>query len=269
MSRTKRSYDLLMKLWPLGKIGNLLADTPLLSPLLRRCYSGEENEAIIIPVQETVRGTESLVLPLPLLEPLIARASARTILHECLCRRGEGCRAFPHDIGCLFLGEGAARIEAALGRPAALDEALDHVQAAMAAGLVPLVVHAAFDAWMLGIPYKRMLAICFCCDCCCSVRQGLRLGPSAFWETVVRLPGLEVIVNDDCAGCGTCVQVCPAGAVQVVGGRAQITEACKGCGRCVAACPGRAITLQLAERVDVVAQLLARVEARTDIRSIS
>jgi UDP-glucose 4-epimerase len=258
-----------MKLWPLGKIGNLLADVPLLSPLLRRYYSGDENEAIIIPVQETVRGTESVVLPRPLLEPLIASASARSILNECLCRRGEGCSVYPLEIGCLFLGEGAAQIDAALGRPAGRDQALDHVQQAIAAGLVPLVVHAAFDAWMLGIPYKRMLAICFCCDCCCSVRQGLRLGPPAFWETVIRLPGLKVVVSEDCTGCGTCVQVCPARAVRLVAGRAAITEACKGCGRCVAACPGGAIAMHLAKEVDVVAQLLARVEARTEIRTIS
>jgi UDP-glucose 4-epimerase len=254
-----------MKLWPLGKIGDRLANAPLLSPLLRGCYGADGNEAIIIPVQEAVRGTESVVLPLSLLGPLIERASARTILNECLCRRGEGCRTYPRDIGCLFLGEGAAQIDAAVGRPVDEGEALDHARRAMNAGLVPLVVHAAFDAWMLGIPYKRMLAICFCCDCCCSVRQGLRLGPPAFWETVVRLPGLKVVVGQDCTGCGTCLEVCPAAAIDVIGGRAQVGEACKGCGRCVAACPNGAITMQLSEEVDVLARLLARVEARTEI----
>jgi len=265
MSRRKRSYDLLMRLWPLGKIGDRLANAPLLSPLLRGCYGADENEAIIIPVQEAVRGIESVLLPLALLGPLVRRASARTILNECICRRGEGCNIYPHEIGCLFLGQGAAQIDSALGRPVGEVEALDHAQRAMDAGLVPLVVHAAFDAWMLGIPYKRMLAICFCCDCCCSVRQGLRLGPPAFWDTVVRLPGLEVVVGEGCTGCGTCVEVCPAAAVELIGDRAQVGEACKGCGRCVAACPNGAITMQLAEEVDVLARLLARVEARTQI----
>lgn len=56
---------------------------------------------------------------------------------------------------------------------------------------------SSFDAWLLDIPYRRAIAVCFCCDCCCSVRQGLRLGPAAFWETVVRLPGLSVTPGPD------------------------------------------------------------------------
>ncbi|RPI48869.1 MAG: CoB--CoM heterodisulfide reductase iron-sulfur subunit A family protein, partial [Chloroflexi bacterium] len=51
-----------------------------------------------------------------------------------------------------------------------------------------------------------------------------------------------------CVACGTCSEVCPAGAavlVEVRGRRqAEINPAlCKGCGLCVAACRGRAITL--------------------------
>jgi heterodisulfide reductase subunit A len=51
-----------------------------------------------------------------------------------------------------------------------------------------------------------------------------------------------------CIACGSCVEVCPSGAAELVqqrGGRvAQINPAlCKGCGLCVAACRGAAITL--------------------------
>jgi len=269
MSRSKRAVGLLLKLWPLGRAMNRLARLPVLGSVLRPFYAPAASQAIIIPVHETVSGTESVALPFPLLAPLVESASARFVLNACLCRTAEGCQHHPTEIGCLFLGDAAARIHPELGRPASVVEALAHVQRALAAGLVPMVVHASFDAWVLGIPYHRMLAVCFCCDCCCTVRHGLREGPPAFWETVVRLPGLSVAAGPECLACGTCVDVCPVGAISIEGGRARVAAACKGCGRCVAACPTGAMRLHLAPEVDVqtcLAALLARVEARTDIR---
>ncbi len=131
---------------------------------------------------------------------------------------------------------------------------------------MPQIVHSAFDAWMLGIPYRRMLAVCFCCDCCCSVRQTLRYGPPVFQETVRRLPGLAVIVGPDCVGCGRCAEVCPADAIRLEDGRASVRPNCQGCGRCAAACPQGVITLHLDPTADPVGRLLALVEQRTEIR---
>jgi ferredoxin len=265
VGRSRWAYDLLIRAWPLGKVLNRLGNWPLLGPLLQPCFDSGGNRAVIIPVQEAVRGTESVVLPLPLLRPLVEQAGVRFRLDACLCRQGEGCRDYPRDIGCLFLGPGAAEINLALGRPVSVEEALAHARQAVEAGLVPLVVHSSFDAWMLGVPYRRVLAICFCCDCCCSVRQGLRLGPPAFWETVTRLPGLEVTVGRACTGCGTCLDLCHVGAISLAGGRAWIAETCKGCGRCAAACPQGAIDLRLAEGADPLAGLLAQFSDRTEI----
>jgi ferredoxin len=265
MGRSQFAYNIIMKLWPLGKVLNRLGSWPLLGPVLRPGFGSNGNEAVIIPVQEAVRGVESVVLPYPLLPPLLERASARVILNECACRRGENCQVYPHDVGCIFLGDGAAEINPAMGQTVDVDRAVAHVQQAMGVGLVPLVVHSSFDAWMLGIRYHRMLAICFCCDCCCAIRQGLRLGPPAFWDTVLRLPGLTVTVGAECVGCGACVEVCHVRAISLTDGRAHISDVCKGCGRCVAICPNGAITLHLADGVDVLGRLLARIEQRTDI----
>ena len=267
MGRSKIAYTLLIKLWPLGKALYWLSNRPVIGPLLQRYISAPGDEAIIIPVQEVVRGTESVVLPYPLLAPLVERASTRCLLNECMCRRGEHCQAYPQDLGCLFLGDGAAEIAPDIGQPVDVDEALAHVRRAMEIGLVPLIVHAAFDAWVLDIPYGRTLAICFCCDCCCTVRQGLRLGPPAFWDTVVRLPGLTVSVGQECMGCGTCVDVCHVGAISLVDGQARILDRCKGCGLCVSACPSGAITLRAAEDVDMLNRLLARVERYTKVQA--
>jgi UDP-glucose 4-epimerase len=265
MGRSRLVYDVVMKLWPLGKLTYWLGNRPFLRPLMRSQFRVEENEAVIIPVNQAVHGAESVVLPYNLLAPLVERASTRVILNHCLCRQGEHCRTYPHEIGCIFLGDGAAAIDLRLGQAADFEEAMAHVQRAMEVGLTPLVVHAAFDAWVVGIPYRRMLAVCFCCDCCCTIRHGLRLGPPAFWDTVVRLPGLTVEVGDGCTGCGSCVEVCPVRAISLEDGHARIGGQCKGCGRCAAVCPAEAITIRVDESADVLGNLFARIERRTEI----
>jgi UDP-glucose 4-epimerase len=111
-----------------------------------------------------------------------------------------------------------------------------------------------------------MLGICFCCDCCCAVRHGLRLGPPVFWETVSRLPGLTVEVAETCVTCGACADVCYVQAVTMNNGRAHISMGqCKGCGRCLAVCPTGAIGLRMDESVDALGQIMARIKLRTDI----
>jgi len=265
MARSLLIHNAVMRLWPLGKLINRAANLPLIGPLFEPLASSSKDEALIIPVQQAVVGTESLVLPYQLLAPLIEGTSARILMNHCLCRQGEGCTSYPKDIGCIFLGQGAGGIHTRLGRAVDADEALAHVGNGMSAGLTPLVVHSAFDAWLLGIPYRRTLAVCLCCECCCSVQQGLLLGPSSFWETVVRVPGLSINIAQACTGCGECVPVCPVRAISLDGGHASVSELCKGCGRCVAACPVKAVEIHLDESIDSSRQLLARIAQRTDI----
>jgi UDP-glucose 4-epimerase len=238
---------------------------PLLGLLLRPLFSPSGNEAVMIPIHEAVQGDDSVVLPQPMLTPLVEKASVRFLMEECMCRRGENCQSYPHDVGCLFLGDGAAHINPALGRSVDADEALAHAQRAIDLGLVPLITHNSFDAYVLGIPYRRMLAVCFCCDCCCAVRLVLRQGPPAFWTTVLRVPGLTVRVGEACVQCGACLTVCPVEAIYLNNGRVRIGEQCKGCGRCVTTCPVQAIGLEIAQDVDPLGQLMTRIAQRTDV----
>lgn len=265
MGRSTYTFNTLTKLWPLGKVVYWMGSRPVLGSLLQPLFNALDHESILIPVNQIVHGTESVVLPYPLIEPLVARASKRFVMDRCMCRQGENCSTYPHDIGCLFLGDGVGQINPKMGRMVTVDEALAHAERAMDAGLMPSVVHTAFDAWMLGVPYRQMLGICFCCECCCAVWQGLRWGPPSFRETVVRLPGLEVSVGEGCTGCGACLDVCCVQAISLHGDRVSVDNRCKGCGRCVNVCPTGALALRMDDTVDVLGHMLTRIERRTRI----
>ncbi|MCD6529311.1 electron transfer flavoprotein subunit alpha [Candidatus Bathyarchaeota archaeon] len=62
------------------------------------------------------------------------------------------------------------------------------------------------------------------------------------------------VIEEKCTGCGSCVQVCPFGAIEVVEGKARISEECRLCGICVSACPYEAIVITgEEEKVDLSA----------------
>ena len=53
------------------------------------------------------------------------------------------------------------------------------------------------------------------------------------------------VTQTDCVACGSCVKVCPKGAIRVYKGLyAKVDEAlCIGCGRCSAECPAAIIEM--------------------------
>jgi UDP-glucose 4-epimerase len=260
MGRSKFAYDLMMKFYKLFQRMERW-------PLIRRVESEETTAGHIVPVDVDVGGGKHVVLPMEIVRALIERSDPVCIMSECLCRRGEGCRAFPTDLGCLLLGSAAWDLHPGLGWIVEKEEAIAHAKRAIDMGLFPLIVHNEFDAWLWGIDYRRMMNICFCCDCCCSVRRNIRHRyPEGFFENIHRLPGLTVVVGDGCVSCGTCRDLCLADAVEIGDGGSVINmEQCKGCGRCVAACPEGAIEMTFDPGVDTVDYVLALYRDRTDV----
>jgi len=72
-------------------------------------------------------------------------------------------------------------------------------------------------------------------------------------------PIVAVIDEKFCSGCGTCVALCPYGAIKKdERGVARVTEAmCKGCGTCAASCPEMAIKIYHFTDEQIRAQALA------------
>jgi len=261
-------YRYILEVWKLAKIQRWAARHPFFSRWvnLELDVLPDDNDAVIIPVQEAVRGTKNTVLPYQILEPIIEKAGGHFTLNRCPCRNGEGCRSHPHDFGCLFLGEAVRNVSDKIGTQTDSAGAMDHLVQALEMGLVPMIVHASFDADLISVPYHKMLAICFCCDCCCTVRYHMRLGPSTFDETMHRLPGLSVTIDCNCTACGACHAVCPVQAIDFLDGLSVIDQArCKGCGLCVAVCPEGASRLHLDETANVVEILMDRIRSRTEI----
>ena len=85
-------------------------------------------------------------------------------------------------------------------------------------------------------------SICNCCADCCGQ-----------WGSItVNLSNYVSQVNQDlCVGCGTCVEKCPTGSLELndEGKSQKVGERCIGCGVCAAFCPENAISLVENERV--------------------
>jgi len=62
-------------------------------------------------------------------------------------------------------------------------------------------------------------------------------------ESQTSLPEIFIII-ETCTGCGKCVQVCPRGAIEIVGGHSKTNrKICDGCGKCAEVCPNEARNL--------------------------
>jgi UDP-glucose 4-epimerase len=273
MKKTLTSHPVLryryaLEMWKLAKLQRWASRHPFFSRWVKIDLDvlPEEADAVIIPVEETVQAGKSTVLPFQILQPIIEKAGGHMLLERCPCRNGERCSDYPRDFGCLFLGEAVRDVSARIGTQTDVDGAKAHVARALELGLVPMIVHARFDAALISVPFRKMLAVCFCCDCCCTVRHSMRLGPSSFDDTVQRLPGLRVEIGEACTACGSCHESCPVRAIGFQGSVSVIDQdSCKACGLCATVCPEGAPRLYLDDAVDVIEELMDRIRSRTEI----
>ncbi len=265
MSLTKPLFQFLSLFWPIARKMNPVIRQKPFDKMFSPAYSGKFNQAIVLPINQDIPISKSSIIPYLLLETLIEESSCRVIMKSCLCRTVEGCDTYPTDFGCLFLGEGASQIHSSMANQVSKEAAVAHIQRGIELSLSPTIIHSWFDAAVLGIDYKRMLGICFCCPCCCTLQSAIAFGPDSFRDCVKPLPGVTISIGDDCICCGACQEACAFDAIELHSPAVIVSRRCKACGRCVDACPQQAIHMDIEMDHTDIESLRESIQSRTSI----
>jgi electron transport complex protein RnfB len=89
----------------------------------------------------------------------------------------------------------------------------------------------------------QVFYICNCCTCCCGVMRGV--AEFAVPTAVARSDFRAAVSDDDCTGCGVCVDRCQFKALAVEEGVCRVDYTrCVGCGVCVAGCALEALVME-------------------------
>ena len=201
---------------------------------------------IVMPLDVDVSDKgEKVVVPLDLIKESLKKVDYIAGMDGCLCRQANKCEDFPHDLGCLFLGEAAkAVVKHKLGRQFTYEEACARVDEAAKVGLMGQAVWIEVEQMLWGVRNDLMdhfLEICFCCPCCCIAMRLARNATSAERHRFHPSGWTAVPDRTKCVGCKQCAvghNGCPVEAISFgPDGKININqEACVGCGICKARC---------------------------------
>ncbi len=208
--------------------------------------SAETKPYRYIPVDKTIEPDIQAVYPYHMMESVIRQATVFAVCH-CPCRmtarlRGRGCE-HPMEV-CMKFDEMAQYvIERKLGKEITREKAREIIKQSEEAHLVHFV-----DNVIDGIKHN-----CNCCGCACwnvgSIKR--RKIPR---DILMATYFIRETDEDECTGCGECVEVCPVDAVAMEGDFPTVDKGwCIGCGVCVAKCPTGTAKLKLRpDKIDQV-----------------
>jgi NAD-dependent dihydropyrimidine dehydrogenase PreA subunit/DNA-binding Lrp family transcriptional regulator len=208
-------------------------------PILDKNVSGEE---INIEINETLEIPEEMVIPTQKVEDIIKKFKDIAVGH-CFCRHhqdllGNPCNQTELRENCFTFGKSARYVaEQGFGRIVSQEEALKLLKDSEKDGLVHKAWHPHSDI------SRDETSICNCCEDCCGTFDWWRSGSTAMINST---NFISIIDKDSCVGCGTCVEKCPVGAVELNGDNKaeRNPDWCIGCGVCVHFCPENAISLK-------------------------
>ncbi len=227
-------------------------------------YLPKDESTTQIQLNQPIERHGETVVPSKIVEHFVNEANYHFIMDWCICRSASKCDHYPIELGCLFLGEAAMKIDKNLGKNVTREEALEHVAKCREAGLVHLIGRNKLDTvWLKVGPGEKLLTICNCCDCCCLWRI-LPHVSKKIAAKINKMPGVSITVDESCIGCGTCVDVCFVKAIKIVDGKSVINDTCRGCGRCVLVCPENAISLNI-EDIKNIDESIERIESLVDV----
>jgi ferredoxin len=254
-------------IWPVTWLSARATRLPVVGRLVAAAalpfFSKKNLNVSYIPINREVQGAGSSFLPRQIVEEILRRASHRVIINRCTCRDDRKCREHPVTYGCTLVGDGAAEIDPRIARHVSAEEAIQHLDRTLADGLIPMVGRVKLDNLIWGVKDRgRLLTICHCCRCCCTILNSGKYLPDQAAASIKRLAGFTMQVDAErCVACGTCAATCFMGAI-AVDGHARIDESkCKGCGQCATACPHGAITPRVADVEAAIAEIHGRINA--------
>ena len=261
----------LAKVWPLTWISAKATTWPLLGPLIAKMtlplFRGKNLDITYIPINEEIDGVQSTVLPKSIVEELIKRSAHRVIIKRCTCRDARGCEEHPIDYGCTLLGEGTKEIDERIADHVTVDEAIGHFHKTLEDGLIPMTGRVKIDNLIWGVKDRgKLLTVCHCCRCCCTILASGKYLPGAAQKSIVRLQGLTVEVDyDTCTGCMACIEECFMGAITIQNGKIIHNDSlCKGCGRCENVCKQNAVALNLGSLPIAMDEIIDRIKGKID-----
>ena len=262
---------LLEKMFPYRFLAARMTRIPLMKLIINKMLFDKTNLTVLpkdsviqIKLEKMIKPPDNIVLPSQVVEYFIRKTVYRFIMNFCICREAMDCKNHPIELGCLFLGDAARRINPEFGREATKDEALTHVQKCRAEGLIHLIGRDKIDETWLGVGSEgNLLTICNCCNCCCLWKILSNVDPQIN-SKVKRMPGVEVIVTEKCTGCGLCVETCFVSTITIQNGKASISADCKGCGRCADRCPNNAIQVMINDK-QFLQKTIDRIESSVDV----
>jgi NAD-dependent dihydropyrimidine dehydrogenase PreA subunit len=266
MRPSKRFVRLLEKFFPNRFILAKLTNYPVFRKIITKMLFDKTNLTILprdniveITLNKKIEPMESIVVPSKVVKYFINKSSYHFIMDFCLCREAMECSDYPVELGCLFMGDAASKIPKELGRPVTKKEALEHVKKCRKAGLVHLIGRDKIDETWLGVGGKiPLVTVCNCCNCCCLWKMLPHLD-SKINSKVRSMPGLKMIINENCTGCGTCTKdICYIDNIKLKDDVTEIGKKCLSCGRCGEICPNNAIEL-IIEDDDFIKKTIERV----------
>jgi ferredoxin len=229
----------------------------------------------IIPINLNVGEYDTEAIPLKLMDYFIDKAGTIVIV-QCPCRVSAGCQNHNIDLGCIWMGNGAANLDlenlplGSKGRYATKEEAKEHARAALKDGLVPALGKLRGDAKLYNVlDYEdEFMNFCFCCSCCC-VTAADKYMNSDSKQYIKRMKGVTMHTDPEkCVGCGECFKVCIYDGLKLIKGKSVHTDNCIACGRCEQVCPEGAISTNFDDNMDidkVVDEIIERYEKIVDI----
>ncbi len=176
----------------------------------------------------------------------VIRTASHRAVGICYCRHkmehvGRACGA-PMEICMTFNNSADSLIRHGFARAVDAAEGLDLLAQAYENQLVQFGENVR----------EKVNFICNCCGCCCEALIAARR--FAILHPVHTTQFLPSIREEQCTGCGKCVQICPVEAMGLVSAndphrpkqeKAKLdAEICLGCGLCVRACTAGAIRLE-------------------------